>query len=140
MIEKFHSDPFTRGQLSATYGITVSNDTVSDWTLPVTVVDSLPDGLTLVSMEGDGWSCVGNVCTRTDGLTAGDEYPVIVVTVSVDLEAADTVTNSVNLSGDVDEDYDDITLIIDQPAVPARTPTRWSLHQFEFKARDEEKG
>ena len=65
----------------------------------VTVTDVVPSGLTLVSMEGTGWSCVTNTCNRSDPLQAGSSYPAITVKVNVDADASPPLVNSVNVAG-----------------------------------------
>ena len=65
----------------------------------VTVTDTIPSGLTLVSMAGTGWACTSNVCTRTNALAAGKSYPAITVTVDVAANAPSKVTNTVKVSG-----------------------------------------
>ncbi len=66
----------------------------------VTVTETAPSGLTLVSMAGTGWTCAGanpaNVCTRSDILAGGASYPVITVNVNV---AADATSPQVNMAG-----------------------------------------
>ena len=66
----------------------------------VTVTETAPSGLTLVSMAGTGWTCGGanpaNVCTRSDVLAGGASYPVITVNVNV---AADATSPQVNMAG-----------------------------------------
>ena len=66
----------------------------------VTVTETAPPGLTLVSMAGTGWTCGGsnpaNVCTRSDVLAGGASYPAITVTVNV---ATDTTSPQVNAAG-----------------------------------------
>lgn len=137
-ITKSHTDPFKRGETNATYQITVTNDSSVTWTDETVVTDTLPTGLTLVSMAGDGWTCVDNVCTRTDGLLAGASFPVITVTVNVASDAPDEVSNFVSVA--TCGTYEDITNIIDQarPA-PQRTPVRWALHRFDIRSRGEER-
>jgi uncharacterized repeat protein (TIGR01451 family) len=83
-ISSTHSGNFTQLQTDATYIVTVSN--LAGAASPsgtVTVTDALPQGLTLVSMAGSGWSCSGASCTRGDPLTGGNSYPPITVTVDV---------------------------------------------------------
>lgn len=141
IIQKSHSDPLTRGQSSATYFVFVTNEDVVDWTDPTVVTEVLPTGLTLVGMEGDGWDCTDNVCTRSDTLLAGDSFPTITVTVNVELDAPDEVINSVELASDVlITSTTDSTTIVSGLSVPPRTPTRWSLHKFEIRPRSEERG
>jgi uncharacterized repeat protein (TIGR01451 family) len=95
-----HIGSFQRGQASATYSVTVTNaPSASPTSGTVTVTDTIPTGLTLISMQGTGWSCVGNACTRVDPLAAGASYPVITVTVNVAANAQSTVTNTASVSG-----------------------------------------
>src|SRR5450755_1857406 len=65
----------------------------------VTVTDTIPSGLTFVSMACTGWSCASKTCTRTDALAAGKSYPAITVTVNVAANAPSKVTNTVSVSG-----------------------------------------
>ena len=67
----------------------------------VTVTETVPTGLTLVSMAGTGWTCPsgGTTCTRSDVLSPGSNYPPIAVTVNVAFNAASQVTNQVAVSG-----------------------------------------
>jgi len=66
----------------------------------VTVTETAPAGLTLVSMAGTGWTCGtpndANVCTRTDALAAGASFPMITATVNV---ATDAPSPQVNMAG-----------------------------------------
>ncbi len=99
-IAKSHSGNFTQGQSNATYTVTVSNQTgVSATSGTVTVTDTPPTGLTLVSMTGMNWTCVASTCTRSDPLAGGSSYPAITVTVNVASNAPSQVTNQVAVSG-----------------------------------------
>ena len=100
-IAKSHVGNFTQGQVGASYSITATNSGVAATSGTVTVVDTLPAGLTATAISGTGWSCVlGTLtCTRSDALAAGSSYPVITVTVTVANNAASSVTNSVSVSG-----------------------------------------
>ncbi len=83
-IAKGHTGNFTQLQTNATYAINVSNVAGAGPTSgTVTVADTLPAGLTLVSMNGSGWNCNGASCSRNDSLAAGSSYPAITVTVNV---------------------------------------------------------
>lgn len=100
MISSTHVGNFTQGQSDATYTVVVSNGASAAPTNgPVQVTDILPEGLTLVSMSGTGWSCVGNVCTRGDVLTPGASFAPITVTVNIASDAPSQVTNQVSVSG-----------------------------------------
>jgi len=99
-ILKTHSASFAQGQQSATYTVTVSNNNAAAITSgAVTVTDTLPSGLTLVSMAGSGWNCSSNTCTRSDTLAGGASYPAITVTVNVLANAASPQVNQVSVSG-----------------------------------------
>jgi uncharacterized repeat protein (TIGR01451 family) len=100
-ITKSHQGNFTKGQTDATYTVTVTNPATSTGPTSgkVTVTDTIPSGLTLVSMAGTGWVCTSNVCTRTNALAAGKSYPAITVTVDVAANAPSKVTNTVTVSG-----------------------------------------
>jgi uncharacterized protein (TIGR03437 family) len=65
----------------------------------VTVDEGLPGGLTLVSMSGSGWVCIGPVCTRGDALLPGAGYPPITAQVSVSATAESYLVGQVSLSG-----------------------------------------
>ncbi|HXM39644.1 MAG TPA: M12 family metallopeptidase [Bryobacteraceae bacterium] len=100
-ITKSHTGNFTQGETGATYTVTVANAATSTGPTSgtVTVTDTIPSGLTLVSMAGTGWTCESNICTRTDSLATGKSYPAITVTVDVAANAPAQVTNTVTVSG-----------------------------------------
>jgi len=100
-ITKTHVGSFIRGQQHAAYTVTVSNAANAGATTgTVTVTDTVPSGVTLVSMAGTGWSCpAGNNCTRSDVLNSGARYPPITVTVNVAATAPSQLTNQVTVSG-----------------------------------------
>ena len=95
-----HSGNFIQGQSGAAYTVTVSNQAGAGATTgTVTVIETVPSGLTLASMSGTGWSCTGNTCTRSDVLSAGSSYPAIAVTANVAANAGSPLMNSVSVSG-----------------------------------------
>jgi len=99
-IAKSHTGNFTQGQQGATYTVTVSNGANAGPTSgTVTVTDTVPAGLTLVSMAGTGWTCVAASCTRSDALAAGASYPGITVTVNVASNASSPQVNMAGVSG-----------------------------------------
>ena len=67
----------------------------------MTVVDTLPAGLTATAMSGSGWTCtLGTLtCTRNDVLAVGAFWPPIVITVDVTANAPFSVTNLATVSG-----------------------------------------
>ena len=95
-----HAGNFAFGAAGETYSVVVSNVALAGPTSgTVTVTETAPAGLTLVSMAGSGWSCTGSACTRSDALAAGSSYPPITVTVNVAANAASLVVNQVSLAG-----------------------------------------
>jgi uncharacterized repeat protein (TIGR01451 family) len=97
-----HTGNFIQGQSGATYSVTVSNaSSAGATTSAVTVTETLPSGLSLVSMSGGGWSCTAgsNTCTRNDSLGAGTSYSAITVAVNVGTSAASPEVNVVTVSG-----------------------------------------
>jgi uncharacterized repeat protein (TIGR01451 family) len=76
----------------------------------VTVTDSLPAGLSPlvnnpgfdagpVAASGDGWSCVGTSCSRSDALAPGASYPPVTITVRVANGAPAQLTNVASVTG-----------------------------------------
>ena len=94
---------FVRGQ-TGTYTLTVINISTGPTASTagtVTVVDTLPAGLTATAISGTGWVCVlGTLtCTRATVLSPGASYPAITLTVNVLQTAANPVTNTATVSG-----------------------------------------
>lgn len=84
-ITKTHDGNFVSGG-QGVYTLTVCNNVAAGPTIgTVSVVDTLPEGLTGFSMVGAGWVCdVGTLtCTRSDALAPGACFPPITLTVSV---------------------------------------------------------
>lgn len=99
-ITKTHTGSFAQGQQNAAYTVTVSNGTGAGSTSgTVTVTETVPAGLTLVSMAGNGWTCTTNTCTRGDALSGGASYPAITVTVNVAANASSPQVNQVGVAG-----------------------------------------
>src|ERR1019366_10741859 len=75
-VTKSHTGNFTLGQTGATYSVAVSNAANAGATSgTVTLSETIPNGLTLQSMSGTGWSCTANTtCTRSDTLGGGTSY------------------------------------------------------------------
>ena len=100
-ISKTHPGNLAPGQVGASYSITVTNSGLAATTGVVTVVDTLPIGLTATAMSGSGWTCVlGTLtCTRSDALAAAASYSSITVTVNVANSLTGLVTNTATVSG-----------------------------------------
>jgi uncharacterized repeat protein (TIGR01451 family) len=124
-ITKTHVGSFTQGG-TGVYTITVSNTGTGPTSGSVNVADTLPSGLTLMSISGTGWSCSIGVtvgCSRSDALAAGTSYPAITVTVAVSTSAPATVTNNVNVTnGSMTASASDPT-VVNSPSGPAFTVT-----------------
>ena len=91
---------------TAYYTLNVSNVGTDVETGPITVTDTLPSGLKLVSTSGSGWSCSSAAgsngatlvtCTRAGQLAAGDRANALTITVTP--SAAGSYTNSASVSG-----------------------------------------
>jgi len=121
-----HGNGLTQGQAGAAYNITVSN--VGDFTTvsTVSVVDSLPPGLTATAIAGSGWTCnlASLSCNRADSLAPGASFPVIRITVDVASGLAGKVTNTAVVSGGGDANSSNNTAT---DTTVSRTPTTVSL-------------
>jgi hypothetical protein len=101
-VTKSHTGNFTVGQSNVTYTIVVSNKATAGVGVTsgtVTVTETLPVGITLVSMAGNNWACQTNTCTRGDALNPGQSYDSITVTANVAANAQESLVNSVSASG-----------------------------------------
>jgi uncharacterized repeat protein (TIGR01451 family) len=102
-ITKSHVGNFTQGQTNAQYTVTVRDSGNVATSGVVTMLDTLPAGLTPTAATGTGWTCgiVGQVvtCTRSDALASGGAYPAVTITSTVSGTAAATVTNTARTSG-----------------------------------------
>ncbi len=124
-ITKTHSGDFTQGQVGAQYSVSVSNPGNGSTTGVVTVTDTIPTGLSLVSMTGTGWSCTLNTCTRSDVLASNQTYPAITVTVNVASNATSPAVNQAMVSGGgaASASTSDSTVIVPPPPLLSITKT-----------------
>ena len=99
-VTKTHSGSFVQGQ-SGTYTIVVNNVGPGPTVGTVTVTDTLPTGLAVLSMSGSGWTCNTSTatCTRSSALASNASYPAITLTVLVGGNAPASVTNTAHVSG-----------------------------------------
>ncbi|CAH0290050.1 hypothetical protein SRABI118_04044 [Massilia sp. Bi118] len=94
----------------SSYTLTVTNGGVDDEVGPVTVVDTLPAGLTLDSAGGTGWTCTSVksstktvvTCTQDGPVKANAKMSPIVIKVTP--SAAGNYTNSATVSGKTGDD------------------------------------
>jgi uncharacterized membrane protein len=134
-IAKSHAGNFTQGQNGAAYSVTVSDTAGAGPTSgAVTVTETVPSGLTLVSMAGLGWTCTSNHCTRSDVLNPGASYPAIAVTVNVGAGASSPQVNSASVSGggSASAGAMDSTVVQAVPAAVSVTPSSGSGAQQTF--------
>jgi uncharacterized repeat protein (TIGR01451 family) len=105
VIDKTHVGNWIHGSTGNIYTITVSNASpFAPIVLGniVTVVDTLPTGLTATAISGTGWTCIlaTLTCTRADALAALASYPPILVTVTVAANPpSNLLTNTATVSG-----------------------------------------
>ena len=131
-IAKTHTDAFSQGQMGAIYTLTVSNNGPAATSGRVAVVETVPLGLTLVSMSGAGWTCPGtaaNNCTRSDALSAGTSYLPITVEVNVAANAPGSVRNQAAVvgGGSGEASASDLTEVL---PVPLLTVTKTHVGSF----------
>src|SRR5206468_12630350 len=114
---------FVQGQIGAIYTISVKNVGVGATSGQVSVLDTLPTGLTAAAISGNGWTCtLGTLsCVRSDVLAAGAVYPAITLVVNVDASAPSPVTNIASVSGGGDQIVTNNTAY-DQTAIYAVVP------------------
>jgi uncharacterized repeat protein (TIGR01451 family) len=101
VINQTDSGPFLQGR-TGTYTISAGSRISSGPTIGnVTITDTLPPGLTLVSMSGSSWTCPsgGTSCTSGEALLyGGASYPPLTVTVAVASGAPSPVMNLAGVS------------------------------------------
>jgi hypothetical protein len=97
-----HAGSFSQGQTGAAYSIAVTNIGQYSTIAALTLVDTVPAGLTATAISGSGWNCTlaTLTCTRGDVLDPGHSYPAVVVTVNVSSGAPSQVINAVSVSTD----------------------------------------
>lgn len=87
---------------NVTYSLVAANTGTLATTTDVTVTDTLPPGLTLISASGAGWTCAAGppiTCTRSAAIAAGAAAPAITIVASVGLAAVPQVNNTARVSG-----------------------------------------
>lgn len=103
------SGDLTVGSQSS-YTLTVTNLGVDDETGPVTVVDTLPAGLTLDAASGTGWTCTSVKGVASTVVTCTQPGPVkpaatmSPIVIKVTPSAAGNYTNSATVSGKTTDD------------------------------------
>jgi uncharacterized repeat protein (TIGR01451 family) len=104
LTKEYGTGPFVAGS-QATYDLTVANVGNASNSKPIVVRDELPEGLSLASATGNGWSCRGTgdeaVCTR-QGAIAGKAKSKISVTVDVGDSAVPSVSAGATVANEED--------------------------------------
>lgn len=83
---------------NASYTITATNTGPDTTTGTITVIDTLPTGLSYVSYTGTGWTCNASGQTVTCTHASGSSIPSLTLTVAVSAVAAGAVTNTISIS------------------------------------------
>ncbi|TAF99342.1 MAG: DUF11 domain-containing protein [Betaproteobacteria bacterium] len=98
-ISKSAVGSFIQGS-TGSYTIAVNNIGTAPTFGVVSMVDTVPVGLTLTSLSGAGWNCNVSTatCTRSDVLAAGASFASITATVTVAPDAPTSLTNVANIS------------------------------------------
>jgi uncharacterized repeat protein (TIGR01451 family) len=135
-ITKSHIGNPKQGQTGVTYTITVSNAGPAPTSGTVTVVDTLPVGLTATAFTGTGWACnlATLTCTRSDVLANGASYPGLTLTVDVGANAPASVTNTASVSGGGEINTANDTANDPTTIVPAADLSIAKTHSGTFKA------
>lgn len=88
---------------AGSYALNVSNIGLNAEPGPLTVIDTLPAGLTYTSSSGSGWACTAAgqtvTCVRNGALAAGAAAPTLTINFNVSASASGTLTNSATVSG-----------------------------------------
>lgn len=120
-----HAGAFQFGQTNAYYFLRVSNVGATLSSGFVSVMETVPTGLTITSMSGDGWTCTVNSCGRSDAVGAGRFYPVIVVMATVAPNAGWWLTNKVTVAGGGDVNTANNTATDLTAVVESGYPVAW---------------
>jgi uncharacterized repeat protein (TIGR01451 family) len=104
-IDKSRDGDLLRGR-RATYVLKVRNVGAQPTSEPITVTDTLPSGVSFVSVFGNGWTCgesAGTVtCTTPGPLAAGAEAEQINIRVDVAANAPSSISNTATVSTEGD--------------------------------------
>ena len=130
-ITKTHVGDFSPGDVGDTYTITVSNIGSGPTYGTVSVVNTLPTGLTAAGLSGSGWTVNPSTltATRSSVLAAGASYPALTVTVDVSSSPPALVTNVATVSGGGelntgnDTAHDPTTIKVVPPTITSTTPS-----------------
>ncbi len=98
-ITKSHEGQAVVGEVM-TYTLQVRNNGPSQAT-SVRVDDALPEDLTLVSVDGEGWTCDTSVsCTLNSSLAAGESAEKIILSARLEPSTNELVSNTATVNGE----------------------------------------
>ncbi|MBS0571363.1 MAG: DUF11 domain-containing protein, partial [Proteobacteria bacterium] len=99
-IAKTSNGPWTVGQAGATYTLTVTNTGTAATAGTVTVLDTLPTGITVAAGTYNGWTCTAAVsCTNSTAIPSAGGTSTITLPVTVAAAAAGSITNNASVGG-----------------------------------------
>ena len=102
-LTKTSNGPWTVGQAGATFTLSVTNSGTAATTGTITVLDTLPAGISAVSGTYSGWACTvagqSVTCTSTTSIAATNGTSSITLPVTVAAAAAGSVTNNASVGG-----------------------------------------
>ena len=88
---------------TASYTLTIKNDGILSDPGPLTIVNTLPAGLTYTGASGAGWNCSAAAqvvsCSKTGALAAGASATPLVINVSVNTGTSGVKTNTATAAG-----------------------------------------
>ena len=133
-----HPGNFRQGDTGDAYTILVTNPGAIATNGQVSVVDTLPAGLTATAMTGTGWTVnlATLTATRSDALAGGASYPALTVTVNVAGNAPASVTNTVTVAGGGELNTANDTANDPTTIVPASDLTVAAAHTGNFRQGD----
>ena len=119
-----HAGNFQQEDVGDTYTIAVSNSGSGETSGTVSLVDTLPGGLTATAMSGSGWTVdlATLTATRSESLAPGASYPALTITVNVAATAPASVTNTATVSGG-----GEVVPSMTRPVIPPRSMPRSRL-------------
>jgi hypothetical protein len=125
---------------SASYTLTVTNNGINSEPGPISVVDTLPAGLTYnaTGSGGTGWVCgaVGQVvtCTRAGALAAGATAAALTVNVNVSAGATGTITNTATVSGTGGDGNTANNTAVDSYTIPIQAYAYYAMDETSWGA------
>jgi uncharacterized repeat protein (TIGR01451 family) len=133
VIAKSADGAFRQGG-NGSFTLLVSNAGGASSVGTVTVTETPPAGMTVISMSGTGWTfnASNGTVTRTDSLAPGESYPPITVSVAIAEDAFATLTNAASVAGSGDVDTSDNAAQLVVNIDPKQTSSIAAWRQIHF--------